>query len=614
MKYFLNISILLTFLSIATSISSYDRTFASQTTQYHSPLGRQTVNPAQPIYATHNLTAQTETVMKIIDVVKNAHSLQQHHTTQQHHQNLQRYLQEVIRTTTTGNSINQNIQSSREAIVKAQKAGQILSIIVLQGKTITTTDVFDALQHCGYQLPGDRTSVIQAKQPVDLFAQIIFTSCYQPIVERNLIGGGILSGSSLPQLQFKSLSIGDAKTQEILKHQVIEILNRIAGLWIITYHLFNLNDVNIALTYPQATLSISNWLKITDKAETDLQKNTQIGKELEAKRADITKQMRALEAEERRQAQEIQKLEKIEQELKEQENEKVLTMHKMQLERDQELKKLMAQFIKKGESIKKSETIAAFPTNLQTAAKLINAFQSCKQSHQYTHLLFTENKIQDLIDGAFKTLQHLLTTLTSATPSTATAAASTATVATTTQTPTAIKLEFIKEMNTIYSILFKKEYAPRSLISMTPEFLCFKHTFKSSAPNLTEQEASPAVASLIILWEIYKNLPTDSGTESINLPYFNKTQTVDEWLNNTKNCGFKTYGNFSLPLAPGRPSHLDIVLSACTPEKEPSFFDKSFAAIGDALGSIGGWFSSTWTRLTAPSVNLVDQPDTIKPA
>lgn len=614
MKCFLKLSIFLTLFSISTTLQPAETTRSSRPENPYQQQAQRSDTHNVGTYthpvSTHSIAHSAETVINIIDVVRRAQASDQ----QQLYSNLQDLINDMMRPSNHGNPINQDINNAQLAIVKAANAARSLLSIIVHGGTITTANVFDTLRQAGYQVPGERESIIRTKQPYDLFAQNVFIACYQPIVQRDLLGGGILSMSSSPELQIKQLTTSNTTTQELFKHQVIEILERISLLWHITFMFFN-HDSIIALQYPQATMSIRDWFELTNNASTKLQGTTELGKELQAKRSQIATQMQDLEKKERKQAAEIAKLEKVTREFAA----LALARNKIEEEHLQGLRDL-------GRQAYKEKRLASLPQDLRTAQTLIDSFETCRKYHRYTHLLFTKNKISEQIETTLDTLKDILVVLTQPTPTTAatTTAASTATTAASTSTATTpvvkalpqLKKLFIQQMNDLYSCLFKKEFAPGSLISRTPEFLCFKHTFNTAdgeakPADLTEREAVPAVASLVMLWEIYKNLSTDAGSESIQLPYFNKTETVNEWLNNTKNCGFKEYGTFSYPLAPGRPSHLDTALSLCSPEKEPTFFDRSLESVADTFKSIEGWFSSTWTRLTAKSRSIVDEPDKI---
>jgi hypothetical protein len=183
------------------------------------------------------------------------------------------------------------------------------------------------------------------------------------------------------------------------------------------------------------------------------------------------------------------------------------------------------------------------------------------------------------------------------------------------------KPAFVALMNSLYKILFKKEYAgPRG-----EKFLCIKHKFNAKADgtaiaNLDENQAITALIEIIILWEIYSTL-FNNTEEKIELVYLHEKNSAQEWIDITSSAGFIQQDQFLerlkeiLPIfylqEPSEPSPL-----AKRVEQMATGLEDGFEAIADTVGAAWTagktWIENKWHKFDAQRKrNIAEELDTL---
>ena len=331
------------------------------------------------------------------------------------------------------------------------------------------------------------------KQSTDInaknFAQELIQPCYLPIVQGSI---------KKQKLQIKGSLIENTQ----LEYQMYDILNRIFLLWRVTGLFLHIpNDQKIKLNWPDAELSISEWINLTKQAAQELWTSLNPSIQMAEK----------IKEEESRLLQE-QKL-KIETERKEQERKIAAAKEKFynlkpsqeQLEQSKKIIDTFNKFLSSQKLNHEIFTKYAFNENLRLAL---------------TYLLLIQQKFENDEKVPENALLNEIEFL---------------------------KIKFIEEMNTMYSNYFKKEFAGK----IGNKFLVIKHQFKTkpkepAIPNVPESEAVALLTDLIVLWEIYQTLFPEipNFPDIISLPYFNQKLSVQNWITTTGNAGFSIPGQF----------------------------------------------------------------------
>lgn len=145
------------------------------------------------------------------------------------------------------------------------------------------------------------------------FAQKLLQPCYQAIVKDDL-KGGIFTPK---KLELKNITSDTSEKLEFLKHQTVDVLNRIFILWRISELLLNIPTTKkFALTWPNADLTIKEWQDLTEKAGNEIWDSTEQVKnaQLEAKKlvAAEHKSREAVTSEKEKEIKHLKELEKTE--------------------------------------------------------------------------------------------------------------------------------------------------------------------------------------------------------------------------------------------------------------------------------------------------------------
>jgi hypothetical protein len=187
--------------------------------------------PAKP-------NANTE-LARIVDVVKAIHNASQAIKKAHFKSQIQDLFNKVRAEITP---INEDIHNSMVAISKATE--QLLNIA------------------------NDKQTDITSKN----FASKILQPCYKTIVNENLKGGILIP----KKLDIKNLTSDTQQKTETLKHQTVDILNRIFVLWHLSQLLFNIpTDSKIALQWPNEDLTIKEWQALTQQAINEIWNSTE---------------------------------------------------------------------------------------------------------------------------------------------------------------------------------------------------------------------------------------------------------------------------------------------------------------------------------------------------
>lgn len=236
------------------------------------------------------------------------------------------------------------------------------------------------------------------------------------------------------------------------------------------------------------------------------------------------------------------------------------------------------------EEINKFKKFNASKHSLENIKTIIAAYEKCKNNQTLDHELFSKYDIPTILDTSLKNLLVIFEEMRFDQPSLLSAARITEN-----------QRDFIANMDTLYSHIFKKQWAGNIL----NRYLVIKHKFNKKAdgsvvPELTDKEAITILTKLIILWEIYKNLfekfENDENFKfyEVKLNYFGITKSPDDWSLYTRNAGFTKKAQFDSPdeNSEDTSSPLEKSLEGCM--KEPSPVTKlSLPNIRPLLSNLG---------------------------
>lgn len=383
---------------------------------------------------------------------------------------------------------------------------------------------------------------------IEKLAQDVIQPCYAYIVKSSIYPSLF---SKQQQLQLVSFEPANEQTEL----ELYDILNRIFLVWHLTKLIFQIpNDYEIALQWPDAQLSINNWIQLTQDAAQKLWQSL-----------DPAVQMAAAQQEE---------------------------LQKKSLQKTNELSKIAQQF----------KDLQPSPDQLEQAKKVFASLIKFLSTQKLTHEIFTKydfsenlglalthlQLIQQKFENDEKLPEHALFL----------------------EIKT-LQNDFLQQMNKIYSNYFKKELAGH----LGNKFLVVKHKFASKAngaavPEMLQDDAVALLTDLIALWEIYTNLFPALSEKLIPLQHFNMSRSAQNWITETGNAGFTSPAEFNpelqlsltvcLPAEPEKINKLSIaaqkiksgIVTTGSAIKEKAQLAGS--AIKQKAQATGGWFSSAW--------------------